>query len=312
MVYRTQSQKINTYHNIFLSIVQEHRKSIASIAKSIGHTGRGKRRATVSKYVHEMYDKKISFRPNLVLKTHENSILKAYLCSTKNRSQLGSTFEKLKNNQEVIYVLLGSGNYDFFLTSMSPTLNLESYDLIIHEESILFTPLYTLPYGWNLPFLEASRNVLKTQFKKGLLDRKLNGILDWSNLDMLIFESMKENARKKFTETAEIADVASNTIKNHYYKHVLPKCKIAHYFFPKGYDNYMKNQIRIYSKYEKSLVESFKKLPCTTYVYPLEEGILITLFHENINIVMTLMGKMEERGIIGYYELSTPLWYTHV
>jgi hypothetical protein len=303
---------VNTYHNIFLSIVQEHRKSIASIAKSIGHTGRGKRRATVSKYVHEMYDEKISFGPNLVLKTHENPLLKAYLCSTKNKSQLGSIFEKLKNDQEIIYVLLGSGNYDFFLTSMSPTLTLESYDLIIHEESILYTPLYTHPHGWNLSFLEASRNVLKTQFKKGLLDRKLNGILDWSNLDMLIFESMRENARKKFTETAEIADVASNTIKNHYYKHVLPNCNIAHYFFPKGYDNYMKNQIRIYSKYEKSLVESFKRLPCTTYVYPFEKGILITLFHENINIVMTLMGKMEERGIIEYYELSTPLWYTHV
>ena len=170
----------------------------------------------------------------------------------------------------------------------------------------------TIPQGWHLPFDKAAQNVLRYQFEEGNLERESCGILDWKELDMRIFDSMKENVRRPFTEVSEITGVFSSTVKEHFYKHVLPRCNVAHYFFPKGYDFYMKNLIRIHTKCEKSIINALKCLPCTTYVYPLEKGLIITLFHENINITMTFIEKMEENGVIEHYTLFTPLWYDHI
>ena len=60
------------------------------------------------------------------------------------------------------------------------------------------------------------------------------------------------------------------------------------------------------------MVTSLKRFPCTSYVYPLEKGLLINFFHEDINILMTIFGKMEEMGVIDYYDQLTLLWYDHI
>jgi hypothetical protein len=59
-------------------------------------------------------------------------------------------------------------------------------------------------------------------------------------------------------------------------------------------------------------VNSLKRFPCTSYVYPLEKGFLVNIFHENINILMAMFGKMEEMGVIDYYAQLTPQWYDHI
>jgi len=295
-----------------MNVVKQPRCSITNIAKNIGHTGRGRRRATVSEYLKHMYEYKISLKPNLFLRDFDNTQRKAYLCRKNNRCEIGKTFKMLRQDRKVTYVVFISGLCDFFLTSRDPALDLTMYDLEVVESSILYSPIFIIPRGWHLPFDKAAQNVLKCQFEDGNLERKSCGILSWKDLDMKIFESMRENVRRPFTEVSEIAGVYSSAIKEHFYKHVLPHCNVAHYFFPKGYDFYMKNQIRIHTKCEKSIVSALKCLPCTTYVYPLEKGLIITLFHENINIAMTLVEKMEENGIIEHYTLYTPLWYDHI
>jgi hypothetical protein len=304
--------ELGRYFDIFMNIVRKPRCSITFIAKNMGHIGRGHRRATISKYVDDMYRKKISLKPNLILKTYEYPERRVYLCRKKQRRKIGHTFEMLRRDKKINYVVLISGNCDFFLTSRDPDLDLVRYDLEIIESSIFCSPIFTIPKGWNLPFADAAKNVMNCQFKKGMLERKSNGKLEWADLDMKIFELMRENVRRPFTEIAGKTDVYSSTVKDHFFKHVLPSCNVAHYFFPKGYDFYMKNQLRIYTDYEKSVVDSFRQLPCTTYAYPLEEGLIVTLFHENINIVMTFIEKMEERGIIEKYDLYTPLWHEHI
>jgi hypothetical protein len=315
MTSRTISQyhSIDIFHDIFMSIVEKHRRAISSIAYQIGHTGRGKRRATISKYLAEMYEKKISMKPNLILRTHSEPQLKGYFCRVeeRNRNRIGSIFEELKKNSALTYLLLLSGRYDFFLTSLNPSLNLREYGLI-SDTSTIFTPIYTIPSGWNLSFQDAAWRLLEADFTTGKLERKLEEVLAWSDIDMMIFQSMRENARKEFSTVAKEVGTAPNTVKNHYYKEILPCCNVAHYFFPKGYDNYMKSQFRIETEFEKSLIKSFSILPCTTYVYPLEDSLLVTFFHENINILLTLMAKMEEKGIVHSFEMYTPLWYCYV
>ena len=309
MIYGT---KLGRYFNIFMCIVSQPRCTITRIAKNIGHTGIGRRRATVSTYVNDMYKNKISLKPNLVLNDFQNLQWKAYFCKKTDRSKLSATFEMLRNNKKINYVVFISGDCDFFLTSRDPALDLKQYDIDIVESSSLYSPIFTIPQGWNLSFENASKIMLKCNFEKGSLLRKAEGTLNWGDLDMRIFELMRENARRPFTEVSAHTDVYSSTIKDHFYKHVLPCCKVAHYFFPNGYDAYMQGFFKIQTKYEESVVRALRKLPCTTYIYPLENELLINLFHENINIVMTVIGKMEENGIIERYALFTPLWYKHI
>jgi len=304
--------KLGTYFDIFMNVVNQPRCSITTIAKNIGHTGRGRRRATISEYLKHMYESGISLKPNLFLKDYDDPQRKAYLCRKNSRHKIGETFKLLREDRKVTYIAFISGLCDYFLTSRDPALDLSTYDLEVVESSILYSPIFTIPQGWHLPFDKAAQNILGYQFEEGNLERESYGILDWKELDMRIFDSMRENVRRPFTEVSGITGVFSSTVKEHFYKHVLPRCNVAHYFFPKGYDFYMKNLIRIHTKCEKSIVNALKCLPCTTYVYPLEKGLIITLFHENINITMTLIEKMEENGVIEHYTLFTPLWYDHI
>lgn len=304
--------KLGTYFDIFMCVVTHTRCTITSIAKNIGHTGIGKRRATISDYLKDIYKRKISLKPNLYFKNLENLQRKAYLCKANERDRIGPTFNKLKADKRINYVMLISGYCDFFFTSRDPTLDLTDFGLEIVESSILYGPIYTIPSGWSLSFEDAARNVLKYDFEKGNLSRKFEGSLTWQNIDMRIFEFMRENARRPFTEVAREVGVYSSTVKDHFYKYVLPHCNVAHYFFPKGYDAYMQSLCRIYTNYEQSVVNSLKRLPCTSYVYPLEKGLLVNVFHENINILMAVFGKMEEMGIIDYYAQLTPQWYDHI
>jgi len=281
------------------------------MAKNMGHTGIGRRRATISKYVNDMYENEISFKPNLYFKNLEGLQWKAYLCRSRSRNNVGSTFERLKEEKRITYVVLISGFSDFFLTSKDSSLNLKQYDLEIVEESILFSPIYTIPQGWNLTFENAARNVLEYNFEVGNISRDTEGAFTLGKMDTEIFEIIKNDARLPFSKVAEKTGVFSGTIKEHFYKNILPLCNVAHYFFPQGYKSYMKTYFRIYTDYEDSIVESLKYLPCTSYVYPFEKGLLINLFHGNINIAMTLFQKMEEMGLVEHYTHYTPLWYGH-
>jgi hypothetical protein len=57
------------------------------------------------------------------------------------------------------------------------------------------------------------------------------------------------------------------------------------------------------------VVKAFKLFPCTTYIYPFENSLAVNFFHDNINILMTFMKKMEERGVIERYSMFIPLSY---
>jgi hypothetical protein len=255
-----------------------------------------------------MYDSQISLKPNLYFKNLEGLVWKAYLCRNKERNNVSKTFDRLKKDEKITYVVLISGHSDFFLTSSHPQLSLDRYEVEIVEETQLFSPIFTQPQGWDLPFEKAARNMLESEFEEDLLPRKTEGIYEMEELDRKIFEIMKHDARLPFSQVGREVDVFSGTVKDHYYKKIMPMCNVAHYFFPRGYSSYMQTYFRIHTPYEKSLVKSLQLLPCTSYVYPFEEGLFVTIFHENFTDLMYLLRKMEEMGLVKHYII---LWHTH-
>jgi hypothetical protein len=118
---------------------------------------------------------------------------------------------------------------------------------------------------------------------------------------------MKNNIQISFTKVARMISVAPNTVRKYYYNSILNCCDIAHYFFPKGYNYYHQSLIILESDYEKGLIQALSKLPCTTYVFPMEKELGLGIFHNRINDLMFALKKLEERGLLKDYYLLVPL-----
>jgi len=60
-------------------------------------------------------------------------------------------------------------------------------------------------------------------------------------------------------------------------------------------------------RHERVSLGSLEKLPCTSYVYPLEKSLIIILFHEDIDHVTLALKKLEKKETIESYLLYNAL-----
>ncbi len=298
---------VKTYYVLYNEIRKFSRYTIKKLASSLNYSGRGHKYNTLVGQLAKMYKRQISLYPNLVLRTFENCFTKAYLLKVKDPTLLTQALYTLKQNDKLSYTLLLSGPFDFFVTS--------KYDLTfgkdfkIAKKSASYTPLYTVPTGYNFDTRDVLFKIANSSLTEGKVERKMEDWLPWEDVHFRMYEILKNNIQLEFSVVARRLGLSSNTIKTYFYEDVLPYCNIAHYFFPKGYDYYHKALIMANSNYEKGLVEAFSRMPCTTYVFPLEEEIIFIIFHESINDLMSTIRKMEERKYIGKYLLCIPLYW---
>lgn len=216
----------------------------------------------------------------------------------------------LYKDERVLYVVLLSG-CDFLFTTRNKEIehDLHRYDLDVVKASNIYTPIYTIPKGWNVSMDEALTRVMDYDFKKGLLERKVYRDLGWDDLDWDIYRLMRPNIREKFIVISKKTGVFLSTVKEHFYNKILPKCVVIHRFFPKGFNNYLQMVLRIRSKYEKAIAESLKELPCSNIVFPLESELILFLYHEDTRKILKMIQKMEEISVIDTYRLYNPLAY---
>ncbi len=298
------SKDLAKYYDLYTKIRETPRFTIKEVSPALNASGRGHRYSTVAKYVKKLYDQKISLRPNLVLRTYENYLVYAYFLKIGKSETITSAFYSLKENSNLLYMLLLSGEYDFFVTSK---IDLKFRNLKVVKKSISYTPYYTFPLGWNSEMRDSLLRIAESTLSKGKLEREIEDWLPWEDIHFKTYEIMKNNVQLPFSKVAEITGCAQTTIKRYFYKDILPYCDVSHYFFPKGYDHYEQAFILVHSEYEKGLQEAFSKLPCTTYFFPFEEEMAIVLFHENVGDLMSTIRKLEEKGYIEKYLLLVPL-----
>jgi hypothetical protein len=300
-------ENLQTYYMLYNLIRDKPRYNLKIVAKALGISGRGQSYTTASNYITKLYEKKISIHPNLIPRTFENWYANAYFLKVKNPQDLTPTFMDMSQDAEIPYVLLLSGKYDFFVTSKSDI----TFDdrLTIEKQSIMYTPIFTTPKGWNLEVKEAFKQMKSSNFSKGRIDRIMEDFLPWDQVHYDIFEIMKGNIQVPFLQVAEKVDLSPNTVKKYFYNDILPYCDIAHYFFPKGYGYYHKSLVIAETDYEKGVVKSLQKLPCTSYVYPLEEELVLTVFHEDVVDLMFAFKRLEEKGIVTKHFLLVPLYW---
>lgn len=301
--------QLETYYDLFSLIVENPRITPNDIACRFGYSGRGRRSTTFLRHIQNMYEKGISFTPKLKMRAFQNHYSCIYFCRKKDKKNIFNIFLDLYNDKRIDYVILLSGN-DFLITSTHNDLKFEEYSLVIEEKSVFYDQIYTIPRGWNLSTEAALDLFLRSDFEEGRISRGMEHELDWDQSDWDIYHSMRNNIRCKFSDVVKETGIYHKKVKSDFYNRVLPNCLVAHYFFPKGYNFYMKMLIKMESSYEKSIVESLSALPCTTYVFTLDDSLVITLFHDNEEKVLQTLKKMEEIGIIDDYLLYIPIVYS--
>ncbi|KYK31959.1 MAG: hypothetical protein AYK19_16035 [Theionarchaea archaeon DG-70-1] len=303
------SEILETYYSLFLIIVESLRSRPKDMAETLGLTGRGRSPSTIWNHLQNMYEKKISREPILILNPFEGLHSNVYFCRKSTRKGLRSTFLQLYQDEKVDYVLFLSGASDFFITTRASDLDFSGYGLEVQEKSDLFAPVFTIPRGWKLSVSEALDSVLSYHFSRKDISREVGTSLQWKDVDWEIYEAMKFNGRKEFAKVARETGIWPKTVQSHFYRSIFPCCTVGHYFFPKGYDFYDKALLKITSSYERDIVRALERLPCTTHVFPLEKELILILFHESISKVMDTTQKMEEIGIVDDYLLYVPLTY---
>jgi len=297
---------LQQYYTIVQMMVEDPRVKVRTIAKRMGYVGRGRSPSTVTRHIQNMYRKKISRPPRLTLKPFRKWQNMAYFCKKTDRRGLYSTFLKLYRDENIGYVILLSG-CEYFIISREKDLDLRRYGLEIEEESLMYTPVYVMPEKWNNSMDEGLKEMARCEFERGLIKRDVGENLGWDETDWEIYDRFGGNVRTEYTGVAREIGVYPNTVKSRFLNKVIPSCVMAHYFFPKRYNYYQKVIIRIHSNFEKAIVNSLKKFPCTSYVFPLNDELVITLFHENIGDILPVIEKIEEKAFIDDYLLYIPV-----
>ncbi|MBU7026751.1 MAG: hypothetical protein HXS48_07390 [Theionarchaea archaeon] len=201
-----------------------------------------------------------------------------------------------------------AGDFDYFVTTRQKTINFGHLDLEIVDKSLLYTPLFTIPKGWNKPVNECLDSILNFDFsEKKKIKREVNAYLNWREDHWNIYRSMRGNIRKPFAKVGKETNLDHKTVKKYFYETIFPCCAVNYYFFPHGFDTYRQTLLQIITDYETELVKAFEHLSCTTYIYPFEKEIWVDVFHRDCNRLMTVVQKLEEIGVVEKYKGHTPI-----
>jgi hypothetical protein len=186
---------------------------------------------------------------------------------------------------------------------------LNRFNLDVIKASCVYTPIYTVPRSWNLSEEKALQNFLNHPFEKGPVERDVYRDLGWDDLDWKIYELMRLNIRQKWVRISQKTGVFLSTVKRHFDQKIHPKCITVHEFFPKGSNYYELLILRAKSKYERTLTEAFKELPCTNVIFPLESELILFWYHENTKEILKTLEKIEEIGVLDTYHLFNPVMH---
>lgn len=305
-------EKTKNYYLLFDLIRKDFNVKGKQMALALGRSGRGVTVSSALRQLANMYEEKVSFRPRLVLNNYAGFETTAFLCKKSGKFGCANIYWKLYNKKlssEISSAFYLAGNYDFFVTTRksSDSLDLESIGLGIVETTKFFDPLYTVPIGWNHSMKTCINNFFGEEFIQKKIVREFKQRLNWDDLDWKIYLSIRENLRKPLKQVSDEIGESSYIIKRRLLQAIIPSCTVANFFFPLGYDYYDKTFLQFESKYENSIVRALRRLPCTSYIYPLEKRMICIIFHDGIKYVLVLTRKMEEMGLARDILLSVPL-----
>ncbi|MGD2250333.1 MAG: hypothetical protein PVF58_18190 [Candidatus Methanofastidiosia archaeon] len=132
---------------------------------------------------------------------------------------------------------------------------------------------------------------------------------DWSPFEWKVYYE-RNNPVASSVKIGEKLKVSYRTVLNAYYR-IVEDCTIWIPFFPLGYENYVQYLVSLQTDYEIGLIEELKKIDRSSYIYKIDDTILLNLFFKR-QIEIDSILKLEKKGEIRNLRVSSPLWsYEH-
>lgn len=295
------SRKIQTWWDIYICLHEKGRAHISEICKKMRYTGRGKNRDTISRYLGEAFEKGIITKPRLTLANHEGNTLYAYLLKCPDKRT--AFFEILKQNPSVLYIALLNGDYQLLFTSHSDQILLKCP----HIMSPIFTPIYTVPKGYNLSEQQCLDIITKYTYEEGVLPRPVLPPLNWDHLDWQIYNAFRMDFRQSLKKVANNLDITYETARLHLYNRIVPQTIQFVGFFPQGIENYSHLFFLAKTSCERSLVSVLSRLQTSCLIWPLQSYLICYVYFQNLSIFLKSIYNLEKKKIFKEYLFLFPL-----
>jgi hypothetical protein len=131
----------------------------------------------------------------------------------------------------------------------------------------------------------------------------------WDEIDWEVYYVMKDPSIS-FTEAirkskTEGSGLNRKTIKRHFEK-ILKDCKIQMNFFPRGYKGYEQVFFTFRTECEVGLHKALKKLDRTSFLWKIQDFLVLNLFVDLYCATVRRFKEMEENGLIRDLKVSIP------
>lgn len=126
----------------------------------------------------------------------------------------------------------------------------------------------------------------------------------WDDFDWKVFHAMR-NPRHSFLTVARELQVSWKVVKERFEK-IVQECKVFMGFFPSGYSKYERLLLAFETDYESQMREWFCRLDRSSYLFKVDDTLIVYLFTTRVNVACLKFCEMEEIGIIRNFRVSFP------
>lgn len=129
-------------------------------------------------------------------------------------------------------------------------------------------------------------------------------IPQWDDTDWKVYHALR-NPRRDFAEVSQELQIPYKTVEERFEK-IVKDCKVFVGFYPLGYKAYNHFLVTFTSDYETGIREWLQQLDRTSFLFKVDDLILVSLFHKHINLTCLKLAELEQIGIIHDFKWAIP------
>jgi DNA-binding Lrp family transcriptional regulator len=306
MAKRSRLARLKVYHSIYEQIYREGQIPIWKIAQNTGLP-----RSTTSRYIREMYEKKILVGPYLSMRAASNYREYVYLANFRNPQK---RFPGLSQFPSVVDCALTFGDWNTYLVTSQPldVRRMHGFqELILMEQKYSVITPKTEFTTWDAAFSKA-HEVMRTR-SPGNLNREVAPALDWGEKQRKMYDKFSPNLREIASPTLKKSGIRYESYQG-WKKELETHCSIHTEFYPESYDKYNHHCFLVKSSCECQVVDVVSCLPATCRVVEMEDHLLIfisTVFVAALKRLMILMMNMKTSGLLDDLKYASVLKEAH-
>ena len=196
------------------------------------------------------------------------------------------SYEEKKSDPDVYLVMALAGAYSLMYFKRG-------------EKNLTFTTCIYPSYPARISFDQID----PTAYKKGALP-ELQKPQKWDALDWKIYKERNDPTRSS-VKIGQKLGISYDTVLTRY-KKILKECQIWMPFFPRGYYQYVPYVLMMKTAYEIGLINELKKLDRSSYVYKVDDTLILTLFFDSRLEIESFL-QLEKKRAIHDLRVSFPL-----